>query len=75
MPTNAFDSQYLIRQTSLCKRLDLSRSGLDKLRKKDKTFPHPIKDGISRQAATYYVVAEIEAWIANRIAQRDASIQ
>lgn len=75
MPTDAFDSQYLIRQTSLCKRLDLSRSGLDKLRKKDETFPKPIKDGTTRQAATYYVVAEIEAWIANRIAQRDASIQ
>ncbi|VVP41607.1 hypothetical protein PS850_04933 [Pseudomonas fluorescens] len=66
-------SKVLIRQANLCAQLDLSRSGLDKLRKKDERFPKPIKDGNTRQAATYYVVAEIEAWIASRIAQRDAS--
>ncbi|KPU62158.1 helix-turn-helix transcriptional regulator [Pseudomonas sp. H11T01] len=68
-------SKVLIRQTNLCAQLDLSRSGLDKLRKKDESFPKPIKDGNTRQAATYYVVAEVEAWIASRIAQRDASKQ
>jgi len=66
-------NKALIRQTNLCAQLDLSRSGLDKLRKKDESFPKPIKDGNNRQAATYYVVAEIEAWIVSRIAQRDAA--
>jgi prophage regulatory protein len=65
-------SKALIRQPTLCDWLDLSRSGLDKLRKKDPTFPRPIKDGRSRQAAAYYVVAEVEAWLRTKIEARDA---
>lgn len=65
-------NKALIRQTALCTWLDLSRSGLDKLRKKDLTFPKPIKDGITRQAAAFYVVAEVEAWLSTKIAERDA---
>jgi len=61
----------LIRQSSLIERLDLSRSGLDKLRKKDPAFPKPIKDGQHRQATNYYVVAEVEAWIRAQIEKRD----
>lgn len=61
----------LIRQTALCNKLDLSRSGLDKLRKKDPTFPKPIKDGEARQAAAFYVVAEVDAWIKAKIEARD----
>lgn len=63
----------LIRQTALCAQLDLSRSGLDKLRKKDPTFPKPIKDGETRQAAAFYVVAEVEAWLKAKIEARDNS--
>jgi prophage regulatory protein len=62
----------LIRQPALCQWLDLSRSGLDKLRKKDLTFPKPIKDGDTRQAAAYYVVAEVDAWLRAKIEARDA---
>ncbi|HUE93175.1 transcriptional regulator [Pseudomonas sp.] len=65
-------SKALIRQPALCAWLDLSRSGLDKLRKKDSTFPRPIKDGDSRQAAAYYVVAEVQAWLLAKIEARDA---
>jgi len=64
-------SKALIRQTALCDWLDLSRSGLDKLRKKDPTFPKPLKDGDSRQAAAFYVVAEVEGWLQAKIAKRD----
>ena len=67
IPPNA-----LIRQPALCQWLDLSRSGLDKLRKKDPTFPKPIKDGDTRQAAAYYVVAEVDAWLRAKIEARDA---
>lgn len=63
----------LIRQPALCTWLDLTRSGLDKLRKKDPTFPKPIKDGDRTQSAVYYVVAEVEAWLQARIAARDAA--
>ena len=62
----------LIRQPALCQWLDLSRSGLDKLRKKDPTFPKPIKDGDTRQAAAYYVVAEVDVWLRAKIEARDA---
>lgn len=61
----------LISQLSLIDSLDLSRSGLDKLRKKDPSFPRPIKDGHHRQAKSFYVVAEVEAWIRAQIEKRD----
>lgn len=63
----------LIRQPALSIWLDLTRSGLEKLRKKDPTFPKPLKDGELKQAAVYYVVAEVEAWLESRIAARDAA--
>lgn len=63
----------LIRQPALCAWLDVTRSGLDKLRKKDSSFPKPLKDGDTRQAAAYYVVAEVEAWLDSKIAARDAA--
>lgn len=66
-------TKVLIRQPALCNWLDVSRSGLDKLRKKDQTFPKPIKDGDTRQAAAYYVVAEVEAWLQSKIEARDAA--
>ncbi|MBN3968231.1 transcriptional regulator [Pseudomonas gregormendelii] len=65
-------SKALIRQTALCDWLDLSRSGLDKLRKKDPTFPRPLKDSDTRQAAAFYVVSEIQSWLQAKIEARDA---
>jgi prophage regulatory protein len=61
----------LIRQPALCQWLDVTRSGLAKLQAKDPSFPKPIKDGDTRQAAVYYVVAEIEAWLQAKIAKRN----
>lgn len=66
-------SKALIRQTALCTWLDVTRSGLAKLRAKDPTFPRPLKDGVSRQAAAYFVVAEVEAWLQSKIQARDAA--
>jgi len=73
MHLDAAPSKALIRQPALCDWLDLSRSGLDKLRKKDPTFPKPLKDGDSRQAAAFYVVAEVEGWLRSKIEARDAA--
>jgi prophage regulatory protein len=64
-------SKGLIRQPALCQWLDVSRTGLVRLQAKDPTFPRPIKDGDSRQAAVFYVVAEVEAWLQAKIATRD----
>jgi prophage regulatory protein len=65
-------NKVMIRQTALCDWLDLSRSGLDKLRKKDPTFPRPLKGGDTRQAAAFYVVSEIQSWLQSKIEARDA---
>lgn len=61
----------LIKQPAVCNLLALSRSGLDKLRKRDPSFPLAIKNGDSRQAAVYYVLAEVEAWINAKMAARN----
>ena len=66
-------SKALIRQTALCTWLDLSRSGLDKLRKKDPTFPLPLKAGDTRQAAAFYLMSEVQLWLQSKIEARDAT--
>ncbi|RMI01730.1 helix-turn-helix transcriptional regulator [Stutzerimonas nitrititolerans] len=71
-PTHPAIDQALIPQTEVCKVIGQTRSGLDKLRKKDPTFPKPIKFGSSRQATAYYVIAELNAWLAAKIKERDA---
>ena len=65
-------NQALIPQPDVCKAIGQTRSGLDKLRKKDPTFPKPIKFSDTRQAAAYYVVAELNAWLARKVKERDA---
>lgn len=59
-----------IKQPAVCVMLGVSLSGLKKRRKRDPLFPKPIKDGASRQAAVYYVLAEVEAYIAAQLAAR-----
>ena len=73
MHINAAPPKALIRQPSLCEWIDVTRSGLNKLRKKDPTFPKPIKASETRQSAAYYVVAEVEAWLQSKIEARDAA--
>lgn len=63
-------NKTLIRISTLADKLDLSRSGLAKLRIKDPTFPKPIKDSDKRQAAAFFVVAEVEAWLKAKMEKR-----
>ena len=58
-PVHPIIDQALIAQPDVYKAIGQTRSGLDKLRKKDPTFPKPIKFSDSRQAAAYYVIAEL----------------
>ncbi|MDA7085507.1 transcriptional regulator [Pseudomonas sp. SA3-5] len=74
MNHNATQAQALIPQPALCDWIGQTRSGLDKLKKKDPTFPKPIKFSSTRQAAAYYVVTEVEAWLASQIAKRDQAV-
>ena len=71
MNTDTALTQALIPQPALCVQIGQTRSGLDKLKKKDPTFPKPIKFSNARQAAAYYVVAEVEAWLQSKISARD----
>lgn len=73
LPNHPTIGQALIPQPDVCKAIGQTRSGLDKLRKKDPTFPKPVKFGDSRQAACYYVIAEVNAWLASKIEARDAA--
>lgn len=68
LPSNPTIEQALIPQPEVCKAIGQTRSGLDKLRKKDPTFPKPVKFSDSRQAAAYYVVTEVNAWLKSKIA-------
>lgn len=61
----------LIAQPAFYAALGMSRSGGEKLKQNDPTFPKPIKFGESRQAAVYYSVIEVEAYMAAKIAERD----
>jgi prophage regulatory protein len=65
--------QSLIPQPDLCKKIGKTHSGLAKLKKQDPTFPKPIKFSEARQAAAYYVVSEVEAWLQSKIEARDAA--
>lgn len=73
LPNHPAIDQALIPQPEVCKAIGQTRSGLDKLRKKDPSFPKPIKFGDTRQAAAYYVIAEVNAWLRSKIEARDAA--
>jgi prophage regulatory protein len=73
LPAHPTIDQALIPQPEVCKAIGQTRSGLEKLRKKDPTFPKPIKFSDSRQAAAYYVIAEVNSWLRAKIEARDAA--
>uniref|UniRef100_UPI003FCDBCD1 helix-turn-helix transcriptional regulator n=1 Tax=Acinetobacter sp. TaxID=472 RepID=UPI003FCDBCD1 len=45
-----------------CHILSVQRDKLNKMVKDDPSFPRPIKDGASRQAAVYFDRVEIKGW-------------
>jgi len=71
MHLHALSGKGFIPQTAFYALLGVSRSGGDKLKKKDPAFPKPIKFGESRQAAAYYVIDEAEAYLDAKIAERN----
>ncbi|MAZ06715.1 MAG: transcriptional regulator [Halomonas sp.] len=63
--------KILFRQKTLMEMLDLSSSGFYELRKRDPSFPKPIKDGNSQQAPAFYVYEEVRCWLIDRMNARD----
>lgn len=51
-----------------CQLLSVSRDKLDKLIKTDPTFPTPIKEGVTRQAAVYFDYQSIVDWWSAKVA-------
>lgn len=45
-----------------CELLSIGRDGLYKLMRMDNTFPRPIKDGNSKQAAVYFDWQDLANW-------------
>lgn len=50
-----------------------TRSGVDKLRARDRDFPKPMKDGVKRGSRIYFVRQEIEAYLSARLANREVA--
>lgn len=63
----------LIHLKEACAMLGISRPTLNRRVNNDPTFPRPIKDGVARQAAVYFVLGEIEAWIQAQMDARGAA--
>ncbi len=70
--TSVVSLPELMNMAELGLELRRSRSGLDKLRTKDPTFPKPLKDGTGRQARVYFVRAEVDAWLRAKLEARTA---
>lgn len=63
----------LIHLKDACTLLGISRVTLNRRVNNDPTFPRPIKDGVTRQAAVYFVLGEVEAWIQAQMDARGAA--
>jgi len=52
-----------------------TRSGVDKLRQRDPSFPKPLKDGDDRRSRIYFVRQEIEAYLSARLDARAGGLK
>ncbi|CAO1658857.1 Transcriptional regulator [Halomonas sp. NYA30] len=65
--------QKLITKPNLCRAMDMTRSGVDRLLKTDPNFPRPLKFGDSQQSTCYFSVSEFNAWLEAKLAERGAA--
>jgi prophage regulatory protein len=56
----------IVRPSALTSRLGISRSKLERLRRRDPSFPAPIALGVGRRCAIAWYEVEVEAWLGNR---------
>ncbi|EGJ59602.1 hypothetical protein RGN99_000292 [Acinetobacter baumannii] len=56
------DRKLRITINEVCELLSIKRDKLGKLIKNDPSFPIPIKEGRTRQAAVYFDTKQIEYW-------------
>lgn len=58
-------------KNEICSLLSLTPDGLNKLIKKDKNFPRPIKFGNSRQSHAFFDLQEVIDWVEFKKAERE----
>lgn len=51
-----------------------TRSGVDKLRARDSTFPKPIKDGDNRRSRIYFVRSEVASYLQAKLQAREVAV-
>lgn len=67
---NALEEVLYIPKDEVCIVLAVSRNGLACLRKRDPTFPEPIKNGQSQQGGVCFLYEEVLAWYKNKLLNR-----
>ena len=58
-------------KNEVCHILSIKADKLAKLIQTDVSFPRPIKEGITRQAAVYFDRQDVESWWSNKKASND----
>ena len=64
----------LMTMAELALYLRRTRSGVDKLRARDSTFPKPFKDGDNRRARIYFVRSEVDSWLRGKLESRAEAV-
>ncbi|MOA21113.1 hypothetical protein D3C78_1415910 [compost metagenome] len=60
----------LLTMAEVAQAMRRTRSGVDKLRARDPSFPKPLKDGDNRRSRIYFVRQEVEAYLSARLQAR-----
>jgi predicted DNA-binding transcriptional regulator AlpA len=58
-------------KNEVCHILSIKADKLAKLIQTDVSFPRPIKEGVTRQAAVYFDRQDVESWWSNKKAAND----
>lgn len=67
----ATDTSVLMTMTELAAMMGRTRSGMDKLRKRDPNFPKPLKDGNDQRSRIYFVRQEVEDYLQAKLNARE----
>lgn len=71
--TQAQNLPELMTLAELAATMRRTRSGVDKLRARDSSFPKPIKDGDNRRSRIYFVRSEIAAYLQAKLQAREVA--
>lgn len=71
--TSASSLPELWTMAEVAKTMRRTRSGVDKLRARDPSFPKPLKDGDNRRSRIYFVRQEVEAYLSARLEAREVA--